>query len=84
MRDPLSCSFTDAERNHLPEGIRMSTRAKVDFFEEMVSLVVATGARDRLAEPTAPAAAIVAAPDRDPGPSSGSDYAGPLPRRAPS
>jgi hypothetical protein len=55
MRDPLSCSFTDAERNHLLEGIRMSTRAKVDFFEETVSLVVATGARDRLAEPSPPA-----------------------------
>jgi hypothetical protein len=47
--DPLQCTFEDARRVHLREGIALSTRAKVDFFEEMVSLAVRFGARDRLA-----------------------------------
>ena len=33
---------------HLREGIALSTRAKVDFFEEMVAFAVRFGARDRL------------------------------------
>ncbi|HET6602678.1 MAG TPA: hypothetical protein VFG21_00460 [Xanthomonadaceae bacterium] len=49
----LRCTFSDAERNNLLAGIRLSTQAKIDFFEEMVSLAVATGARDR-SEPDAP------------------------------
>lgn len=47
--DPLQCTYEDARRNHLREGIALPTSAKVDFFEEMVSLVVHFGARDRLA-----------------------------------
>jgi hypothetical protein len=83
MRDPLSCSFSDAERNHLLDGIRMSTRAKIAFFEEMVSLAVAVGARDRLAEHSAnPVMPPVL--DRHPGPSTGSGQAGLRPSRDPS
>jgi len=47
--DPLQCTFEDARRVHLREGIALSTQAKVDFFEEMVALAVRFGARDRLA-----------------------------------
>ena len=57
MSDALACSFEDADRNHLLAGIKMSTAAKIAYFEEMVALVVAVGARDRLAE--APAHADV-------------------------
>lgn len=46
--DPLQCTFEDARRVHLRQGISLSTRAKVDFFEEMVALAVRFGARDRL------------------------------------
>ena len=47
--DPLQCTFEDARRVHLRQGIALSTRAKVDFFEEMVAFAVRFGARDRLA-----------------------------------
>lgn len=47
--DPLQCTFEDARRNHLRQGIALSTRAKIDFFEEMVALAAHFGARDRLA-----------------------------------
>lgn len=47
------CTYTDAEHNHLLDGIRMSTEAKVRYFEEMVSLIVAVGARDYLARESA-------------------------------
>ncbi len=50
MPDPLQCTFEDARRNHLRDGIALSTAAKVAFFEEMVSLAVRFGARDRLAD----------------------------------
>lgn len=46
--DPLQCTFEDARRVHLRQGIALSTRAKVDFFEEMVAFAVRFGARDRL------------------------------------
>lgn len=50
MTDPLQCTFADAARNHLRDGIRLSTAAKVDFFEEMVTLAVHFGARNRTSE----------------------------------
>ena len=50
MTDPLQCTFADAARNHLRDGIRLSTAAKVDFFEEMVTLAVHFGARNRTIE----------------------------------
>lgn len=50
MPDPLQCTFEDARRNHLRDGIALSTAAKVAFFEEMVALAVRFGARDRLGE----------------------------------
>lgn len=40
----LRCSFQDAERNHLREGIAMSTRDKIAFFEEMLVLASRSGA----------------------------------------
>ncbi len=48
MTDPLQCTFEDARRQHLRDGIAMSTAAKVAWFEEMVSLAVHFGAVDRL------------------------------------
>jgi len=50
MTDALQCTFEDARRNLLRDGIALSTQAKVDYFEEMVALIVRFGARDRLAE----------------------------------
>ena len=47
--DPLQCTFEDAERNHLREGIRMSVRAKIEFFEEMLELAWRSGAAQRAA-----------------------------------
>jgi len=47
--DPLQCTFEDARRTHLRTGIALRTRAKVAFFEEMVTFAVSFGARDRLA-----------------------------------
>jgi hypothetical protein len=47
MADALQCTYEDARRNHLRAGIALSTAAKVDFFEEMVSLAYHFGARDR-------------------------------------
>lgn len=43
-QDILACSFTDAARNHLLDGIRMSTRAKMEFFEEMLDFAWQVGA----------------------------------------
>ena len=48
-RDPLQCTFEDASRETLLAGIALDTEAKVNFFEEMVSLAHAFGAYDRLA-----------------------------------
>lgn len=50
MADPLQCTYADAARNHLRDGIGMSTAAKVAFFEEMVSLAVRFGARNRTSD----------------------------------
>lgn len=50
MPDPLQCTYEDARRNHLRDGIALTTAAKVAFFEEMVELAVRFGARDRLVE----------------------------------
>ncbi|HEY2345762.1 MAG TPA: hypothetical protein VGH80_07755 [Xanthomonadaceae bacterium] len=48
MTDPLQCTFEDARRNHLRDGIALSTAAKVAFFEDMVELALRFGAYDRL------------------------------------
>ena len=50
MSDPLQCTYEDARRNHLRDGIALSTAAKIAFFEEMVELAMRFGARDRLVE----------------------------------
>jgi hypothetical protein len=39
-----SCTFEDAEREHLRTGIRLSTEAKIAFFEEMIELAWHSGA----------------------------------------
>lgn len=44
QQDALRCTFEDAERNNLLAGIRMSTRAKVELFEEMLDFAWKTGA----------------------------------------
>ena len=46
-RDPLQCTYEDARLNQLRDGIALSPRAKVDFFEEMLSFALHFGARDR-------------------------------------
>ena len=38
------CTFEDLERAHLRHWIRLSTPAKVEFFEEMIELAYRTGA----------------------------------------
>jgi hypothetical protein len=50
MADPLQFTFDDARRQHLRDGIAMSTAAKVAWFEEMVALAVKFEALDRLNE----------------------------------
>ena len=47
--DPLRCTYDDARRNTLLQGIALDTRAKVAFFEEMVSFAFQFGAVDKLA-----------------------------------
>lgn len=44
QQDVLRCTFEDAERNHLLDGIRMSTRSKIELFEEMLDFAWKTGA----------------------------------------
>ncbi|MDZ4350709.1 MAG: hypothetical protein U1A22_14380 [Xanthomonadaceae bacterium] len=46
--DPLKCTFEDARRETLLQGITLSTRAKIALFEEMVTLAMTFGAYDRL------------------------------------
>lgn len=48
MNDPLQCTFEDARRQHLRDGIAMRTAAKIAWFEEMVTLAVRFDAVDRL------------------------------------
>ena len=48
MNDQLQCTFEDARRQHLRDGVAMSTAAKIAWFEEMVTLAVRFGAVDRL------------------------------------
>ncbi len=50
IADSLQCTYEDARRNHLRQGIVLSTAAKIAFFEEMVTLAVCFGARDRLSQ----------------------------------
>ncbi|MEO7381685.1 MAG: hypothetical protein ABIV25_08105 [Paracoccaceae bacterium] len=47
--DPLQCTFEDARRVNLRQGMALSTAAKIAFFEEMVSFAAKFGAIDRLA-----------------------------------
>jgi len=47
--DPLQCTFEDARRINLQQGIALSTSAKIAFFEEKVSFALKFGATDRLA-----------------------------------
>lgn len=49
-RDPLQCTYADARRTTLLQGIALDTQAKIAFFEEIVSLAFKFGARDRLAD----------------------------------
>lgn len=62
MSDPLQCTFEDARRVHLLEGIALSTSAKVALFEEMLTFALHFGARDRLAPPD-----TIGVEHRDPG-----------------
>ncbi len=48
MPDPLSCRHEDARRNHLRDGMALSTAARIAFFEQMVERAVRFDARHRL------------------------------------
>lgn len=43
-RDPLRFTYEDARQAQLRDGLRLSTRAKVGFFEEMISFAARFGA----------------------------------------
>jgi hypothetical protein len=42
--DSLSCTFEQAEERNLSAGINASTRAKVEFFEDMIEIGFKFGA----------------------------------------
>jgi hypothetical protein len=41
---PISCTFEQAEERNLSAGINASTRAKVEFFEDMIEIGFKFGA----------------------------------------
>jgi len=43
----LECTYEDAERNHLRDGLRMSADERFAFFEEMLAIAEASGALKR-------------------------------------
>ena len=51
MNSALPATYENVRRQQLRDGIALTTRAKIDFFEEMVALAVRFGARDRLRDP---------------------------------
>lgn len=53
QQDALRCTFEDADHNNLLTGIRMSTRGKIELFEEMLDFAWKTGAIKRSEEVTA-------------------------------
>lgn len=48
MKPAATATHDEVRRQHLRDGIALSTQAKVGFFEEMVALAVRFGAYDRL------------------------------------
>lgn len=44
----LKCTFEDAERNHLLDGIRMATDDKIHMFESMLDFAWRSGAIKQL------------------------------------
>ena len=54
--DSLQCTYEDARRNQLREGIALTTADKIAWFKEMADFILHFGARDQLAvrEPGAP------------------------------
>lgn len=53
MKPAPTATHNKVRRQHLRDGIALSTQAKVGFFEEMVALAGRFGAHDRLrATPT--------------------------------
>lgn len=53
QQDELKCTFEDAERNHLLDGIEMSTRDKIQSFEDMLDFAWKSGAITQLRESAA-------------------------------
>lgn len=49
-RDALRFTYEDARQAQLRDGLRLSTSAKVAFFEEMVSFAARFGALRRVRE----------------------------------
>lgn len=50
--DRLRCTFENAERNYLLDGMRMSTRDKIQSFEDMLDFAWRTGAIKHLRNST--------------------------------
>lgn len=48
MKPAATATHDEVRRQHLRDGIALSTQAKVGYFEEMVALAVRFGAYDRL------------------------------------
>lgn len=48
MKPAAAATHDEVRRQQLRDGIKLSTQAKVGFFEEMVALAVRFGAYDRL------------------------------------
>lgn len=61
MKTELPATYDEVRRQQLRDGIALSTRAKIEFFEEMVTLALRFGARDRLRTSVPP---TVAEPSR--------------------
>ncbi|HKT31493.1 MAG TPA: hypothetical protein VJS89_03230 [Gammaproteobacteria bacterium] len=50
----MRCTFEDAEKNQLLGGIHMSTRGKIELFEEMLDFAWKTGVIRAHEEATVP------------------------------
>jgi hypothetical protein len=54
QQEELRCTFEDAERNNLLAGIRMSIRAKIELFEEMLDFAWRAGTMKKVNESAPP------------------------------
>ncbi|MGH8370014.1 MAG: hypothetical protein ACRESC_03440 [Gammaproteobacteria bacterium] len=50
QQNDLKCTFEDAERNHLLDGMRMNTHDKIQSFEDMLDFAWQSGVIKQLRE----------------------------------